>query len=227
MATQALATPAAILYDFDYTLADSSPGIIECVQYAFQCLRLEIPPAEAICRTIGRSLPETFCVLANGAAAASPPEELESEFIRLFVGRADEIMVQRTRLLPGVKTTLATLRRRGLRQGVVTTKFRRRIESVLARERCRETMDVIVGGDDVVEPKPAPEGILRALASLHLAPADCLYVGDSPVDAAAAQAAGMAFAAVATGVTPEVELRSWQPRALLRGLAELPPLLAE
>ncbi len=167
-----LAYPAAILFDFDYTLADSSAGIVECVQHAFTGINLPAPAPEAICRTIGRSLPETFRALANGAASNGAAPGLEAEFTRLFIARADAIMVDRTVLLPGVRAALESLRRRGLRQAIVTTKFRRRIEAVLAREACRGCIDVIVGGDDVAEPKPSPEGIRLALRLLGMRAAE-------------------------------------------------------
>ncbi len=212
---------SALIYDFDYTLADSSAGIVECVRHAFTCLRLPAPEAEAICRTIGRSLPDTFRALSDGAVPSASVPELEAEFLRLFIARADEIMVERTVLLPGARETLETLRLRGLRQAIVTTKFRRRIEAVLAREGCRETIDVIVGGDDVAEPKPAPEGLRLALRLLAVDAAACYYVGDSLVDAAAASAAGVPFIAVATGPTPAEDLLRWRPALLLHHVRDL------
>lgn len=41
--------------------------------------------------------------------------------------------------------------------------------------------DVIIGGDDVLNPKPAPDGILKAIEILH-PEANILYVGDNPTD---------------------------------------------
>lgn len=51
----------AVLFDFDYTLGDSSSGIVISVNYALN--KLAYPPAEpqVVCSTIGLSLPETFC----------------------------------------------------------------------------------------------------------------------------------------------------------------------
>ena len=61
--------------------------------------------------------------------------------------------------------------------------------------------------DDVVDGKPHPEGLLRALADLDVDPADAVYVGDTTVDLAMASAAGTSFAAVA-GTTSDASFRA-------------------
>jgi phosphoglycolate phosphatase len=50
----------SVIFDFDYTLADSSGGEVECVNYSLRAMNL--PPAanHNIHTMIGVSLPETF-----------------------------------------------------------------------------------------------------------------------------------------------------------------------
>ena len=55
----------AVIFDFDYTLADSSQGAIECINFALTEMGLDCVPAEAACRTIGLSLSETFLTLGE------------------------------------------------------------------------------------------------------------------------------------------------------------------
>jgi phosphoglycolate phosphatase len=55
----------AAIFDFDYTLADSSEGCVECVNFAFQEMGLDRHSNEKICRTIGLSLKETFLTLSG------------------------------------------------------------------------------------------------------------------------------------------------------------------
>ena len=55
---------------------------------------------------------------------------------------------------------------------------------------------VVVGGDEVEQQKPAPDGVLLACKSLRVNPASAAYVGDSPSDLQAARSSGArAFAA--------------------------------
>jgi len=43
----------AVFFDFDYTLADSSKAVIECINYALQKMGYPESSPESICRTIG------------------------------------------------------------------------------------------------------------------------------------------------------------------------------
>jgi phosphoglycolate phosphatase/pyrophosphatase PpaX len=88
----------------------------------------------------------------------------------------------------GVFETLAELRTRGVRNGVVTGKSRSSWEITLAEIELGD-FDVVVVDDDVAHPKPDPEGILSALDLLGVRPREAVYVGDSPGDMEAALAA--------------------------------------
>lgn len=57
----------------------------------------------------------------------------------------------------------------------------------------------IRGADNVPSPKPSPEGLWQVCRDLQLEPSDCVYVGDSPTDGAAARAAGMPSVGVLWG----------------------------
>ena len=62
-----------------------------------------------------------------------------------------------------------------------------------------------IGVGDVMKVKPDPEGLLLAVEKLGVKIEDALYVGDSYVDAMAAEAAGMKFGGVLTGNTMREE----------------------
>jgi phosphoglycolate phosphatase len=70
----------AVIFDFDYTLADSSQGAVECINFALAEMGLARVPAEAACRTIGLSLHETFLTLGEH----HEPHRCD-EFHQLFV----------------------------------------------------------------------------------------------------------------------------------------------
>ncbi len=210
----------AVLFDFDYTLADSSRGAAECINYALRGMGLAAVSHERACRTIGLSLPDTLARLAGEAQRARA-----AEFTRLFLARADQVMADLTMLLPAVPEALAPLHRGGLRLGIVSSKRRYRIEGLLAREGLTDLFGAIVGGEDVSQPKPDPEGLLLAAARLGAPVEDCLYIGDSVTDAEAARRVGIPFAAVLSGVTQRDEFTGYPVRAFLPSLAGLPVLL--
>ena len=214
------APPTAVVFDFDLTLVDSSEGVVECANHALAALGFEAADAKGIRRTIGLTLPQSFRALTGVTDA-----ELESNYSRHYVARADEVMVSMTHFYPGVPATLATLRSRGIRSGIVSTKFRYRIESILAHAGLENAVDVIVGGEDVKQHKPHPEGLLYALQCLDVDPSCAVYVGDHPVDAETAARAGTAFVAVRTGVAPLETWNACRPLGVIADVGELGDLL--
>lgn len=222
-----LANLQTVLFDFDYTLADSSPAVIACANSALQALGL--PPAEPdeIRRTIGLSLAETFVRLAGSRVPAERFAAASSTFDRLFIQEADAVMADRTVVFPGVAAAVRALRRRGIALGVVSSKFRYRIEQVLEREDLRAAFDVIVGREDVIASKPDPEGLFTAMSALGSVPPTTCYVGDSVTDAKTARRADVPFIAVLSGVTPQAAFDAYACRAIIASIAELPDALAD
>lgn len=206
----------ALLFDFDYTLADSSVGVVDCIGYSLR--ELGLPPAtgESIRRTIGLSMPETLRRLAGDGH-----DDKAAEFFRLFVERADQVMVDGTVVFPEVGQALPVLQQRGTRLGIVSTKFRHRIRTILQRDGLLDLFDTIVGGEDVSAPKPDPGGLLVAMERLGVSPGDALYVGDSTTDAETARRATTPFAAVLTGVTPAEAFRPYPALGLFADLTAL------
>jgi len=92
-------------------------------------------------------------------------------------------------VLPGVPESLERLRALGLELAVVANwdlSLRRLLDEV----GLGHYFSAVVHAAR----KPAPDGILRALADLHVAPARALHIGDGEADREAAAAAGLHFA---------------------------------
>jgi phosphoglycolate phosphatase len=210
----------SVIFDFDYTLADSSAGEVECVNYALRAMNL--PPAanSDIHTMIGVSLPETFRRLTREANQTRP-----DEFVELFIKRADEVMLNYIVLFDSVRPAVKQLIANGLTLGIVSTKYHRRIEAFLKREKLTDVFNIIVGGEDVTAHKPDPTGLLMALDKLGKPPSQSIYVGDSVVDAETAQRAGVPFVAVLSGVTLKEAFRNYTPLAVIDNLRSLPTLI--
>jgi len=206
----------AVVFDFDFTLADSFRGIVECANHALQVMGLPPTAPDEIRRTVGYSLPESLVRLAGEEHSARG-----DEYMRLFVEKADEVMADCTYVYDYVPETVEHLRGRGLRLGIVSTKYRYRIEDVLGRERLLEPFEVIVGGEDVSEFKPDPESLNLALDKLDIPPEAALYVGDSVVDAETAMRAGVPFAAVLSGATPRDAFSEYEASMILNSVRDL------
>ena len=81
---------------------------------------------------------------------------------------------------------------------------------------------IIIGGEDVKQAKPDPQGIKKALRRLHRRKSETLYIGDSTVDAETAQAAKVDFVGVLNGMTTREELMVYPHRQILDNLSLLP-----
>ena len=213
-------TFSTVLFDFDYTLADSSEGAFDCINFALAEMGLAPVSAEAACRTIGLSLNETFLSLAEH----HEPHRCV-EFHGLFVRRADEVMSNLTVLFESVPATIQTLREAGLRLGIVSTKYRRRINQVLEREALQHGFELVIGGEDVEQHKPHPQGLFEAMKRLECSPESVVYVGDSVVDAELAKRARVPLIVVLSGVTPRSDFNDYSPLAMLETVSELPQFL--
>jgi len=93
-------------------------------------------------------------------------------------------------VLPGVPEALRRLRALGLELAVVAN-WDLTLGRMLEEAALTEFFPVVVHA----AAKPAPDGILRALDAMRVDPARALHVGDDEVDALAASAAGLRFAA--------------------------------
>ena len=206
----------AIIFDFDYTLVDSSSASIECISYALKQMKLPVPSVESIKQTIGLSLEDTLKALCRIDDPASA-----GEFRRLFVVRADEVMLERIFFLGGVKQLLIDLHRRKFGLAIVSNKYRYRIEAFLSRENVKWAIDVIVGFEDTPIPKPDPSGLLMAMEKLGRTRDQVIYVGDSRVDAETAQRSNVPFIAVLTGVTHKEDFVHFSPYRIIDNLQEL------
>jgi phosphoglycolate phosphatase len=215
-----LSQPRVVLFDFDYTLGDSSVGIVESVTFALAQTGFSPPPSDRILDTIGLSLEAAFYQLTGCTDTATA-----KAFVVGFHERADDVLEAATVLYPAVSSVLETLRRHGMRTGVVTTKLRRRLARILTRNGVRGAFDVLVGAEDVSRSKPDPSGILLALTSLSTPPRAAVYVGDHVIDAEAAWAAGVPFIGTLSGTSPRAALAKCPHRALVDGVEDVPSVL--
>ena len=125
----------------------------------------------------------------------------------------------------GIAELLATLRKRGIRIGVVTSKLATGARDELLRTGLSEHIEHLTGAEDVVKHKPAAEPLLRATTALQVDPARTLMVGDTSADILGARAAGTFGGAALWGAREPDSLRALNPDHLLREPADILQLI--
>jgi len=206
----------AIIFDFDYTLADATEGIVKCFNYAFEKMGFPQQDTEVIRNTVGMTIANAF-TLMTGCDDESVINKLRSHFKVL----ADKIMAESTKLLFHTKILLYNLKYDGVRTGIVTSKLRCRINDTLIKENLQDYINIIIGFDDVECPKPSPEGLLKAIEILNIPKEQVLYVGDNIIDAETAERANVDFVGVLTGTTTKSEFQIYSHKKIVKDLAVL------
>lgn len=96
----------------------------------------------------------------------------------------------RFEVLPGTQSSLARLRRAGVRLAVVSD-WDASLEATMLAVGLRSHFDVVISSAEVGVAKPDPAPLLAAAIALGVDPADAVMIGGDEVDVAAATAAGM------------------------------------
>lgn len=183
------------LFDFDYTIADSSQGIVECFNKAFAILGFPICDALQIKKTIGKSLRDSFVELQGEKSI-----ETILNFENIYRYNSKSIMLNNTYLYEGVEDTFKRIKRNGAKIGIVSSKDSETIRNFLIHEKIEGYIDVIVGEGMTGECKPSGKPIEYAIEQLNSEKGKTVYIGDCDIDAEAAYNAKVDFIAVRTGV---------------------------
>ena len=205
-----------ILFDFDYTLVDSSQAVERCINYALSNMGVDEVSFEAACKTIGLSLSTVYKALTGD-------DDINKSrvFVKLFAQKANEVMVNLTCVYDSVPSTLRLLKERGLKLGIVSNKYRYRIEAILEKEGLDNLFDIIIGSEDMTKHKPDPEGVIRAADLMAIKQEDIIYVGDSLVDAQTVKDLKVSFVAVLTGTTAKEEFKDYKALGIIKDISEL------
>lgn len=203
----------AVLFDFDGTLMDTIPLIVETFQYVFR-RHLGHPGDEAeILASIGMPLESFF---------ASWPDDLAQEMLQTYLTYNAGHLQTGIAIFRGVPELLASLRERGLLLGIVTSKRMRSLGPTLDQFGLREYFDLLLTKEDTARHKPHPEPLQVAMQRLGLAdPSRVIYVGDSIHDLTCAVNAGCQPVMVGWTRMPQQPLRAAHPAIWLDRASDL------
>ena len=136
-------------------------------------------------RMIGSSLQATGTILEELLEQPGRAAEINVEMIDLV----EEAMVA-SEPMPGAADLVAELRGR-VPIALASNSWRRLITVALHAAELTGSFDVVVCGDEVAHPKPAPDIYLETARLLDVAPERTIALEDSPNGVEAARAAGM------------------------------------
>ena len=204
------------IFDFDYTLADATLGIVDSINYALLKMNRLEADYENIRKTIGMHLTDAYTFLTEDS-----DQEHRLQFFNYFKEKADLIMLENTKLYQDTIDVLTALKSNGFQIGIVSTKSRYRISEVLSKYKITHLIDIIVGGEDVENNKPHPEPLLKAITQLNVNALNVIYIGDSIIDAQTAHDANVDFIGITTGTTSKEHFSQYPFVSIIKTLSEL------
>lgn len=204
----------AYIFDFDYTLADATEPVVGSFLYALEKMNLQKSSRQDIINTIGIPIGESYTILTGDDS-----EEGIELFKKYQKEKSDEITVPNTVFIGDAKEVLQTLKNRGKKIGIVSSRWGQRINDIFENLNSRELIDFIIGTEHVENYKPNPEGLFKMIDMIDAK--NPLYIGDSYIDAQAAQNAKIDFVGVTTGTTSREKLESYSHIVVLDDLKDI------
>ncbi len=199
----------AVLFDWDGTLVDSAAAtfhsyvrLFGSYGIGFDRKRFEETYAPDWHQTYrGVGLPESLW------------PEADARWLALYARES-------ARAVDGALVATARLAAAGVRQGLVTSGDRRRVEGEVKALGFDPGLAILVCAGEAARPKPAPEPLLLALERFGLGRARAAFVGDSPEDVQMARAAGVYAVGVPGGYPNRAQLAEARPDLLAGSLVE-------
>ncbi|MBQ3131671.1 MAG: HAD family phosphatase [Clostridia bacterium] len=176
-----------ICFDMDGVLLDSEVGAFEIMRKTLSRLNVELD-IEELLKYIGKTSAQIANELVAKYNMGITGEQLRDKYRETgnFYADSDDVVP-----MPGLVKFLEVLRMDGVKTAVVSSTSSKNVITALNRMGIVKYFDAVICGDMVTNPKPDPEGYLKAAKLVDVLPNDCLVIEDSPHGISAGIAAGM------------------------------------
>lgn len=171
----------AVLFDFDGTLANTLPFYIKAYDHALKSIGYEFNEKEIAQKCFGKK--ENAICTSLGV-----PEKTE-EFAQAYFSAVKKLFKQAP-LFTDTLPMLNFLKEKGIKVIIITFAYRWYIDQMLKQHDLELYFDFIITANDVINPKPNPEAVLKAIDKLMIKPEETLVVGDSKSDILMGNSAG-------------------------------------
>ncbi|MBJ6361091.1 HAD family hydrolase [Paenibacillus sp. GCM10012307] len=170
------------LFDFDGTLVDSLLLVYCSFQEVFKHFDKVDKTNEEIIALFGPSESE---IIKQHLSSRQDVGAAVEHYYKVYTERHMEYIS----INPEILDLIHQLKEEGKKIGIITGKGRRSLNISLELLQLEDMFDITISSDDVINPKPDPEGIIKALDTLGYGPQDAYFVGDSEADIIAGKSA--------------------------------------
>jgi pyrophosphatase PpaX len=211
---------STFLFDLDGTLIDSIDLILRSYRHTIKIHRGYEPPDDIWMKGLGTPLRVQFKEWTQDPAEI---DTMVATYREYNLAHHDEMVLP----YDGVVDAVRRLRARAKHLGLVTSKMRGGALKGLRLVGLEADFDVVVGSDEVTNPKPHPEPVLLALTRLDATPESAVFIGDARHDLESGRAAGVKTAAVLWGPFGRKDLEDLKPDYWLEHPSDLEHLTSD
>jgi len=208
------------IFDFDGTLVDSAPGIVEVMRMCVEEYKLPMRIYNEWQMLIGVPLMRQMEIIFPDHA-----EEFWLEVATRYRAIYDVKAIEYCPLFPSLIDTLKSLKEADVKITIASSKRRHLVEAVLNHHELSHYFSLIVGAQDVANHKPHPESVHLTLQQMAIAKDDAIVIGDSTYDLDMAHSAGVDAIGVTTGIHTKEVLAGSSPKHIVAALYEVLPII--
>jgi len=176
----------AVIFDLDGVLWDGEPLYHEAFNVILEPYGVRVSDDDYL-QIIGTSVGAAWDWVRRRFELTASPDGV----LRAYNEAVLRLLEQPFEPLPGARSLIDTLHRRGVPMGVATASLRPWADATLRGLGLQDAFGAVVSASEVRNAKPAPDLFLAAAARLGIPPERCLAVEDTAPGIAAAKAAGM------------------------------------
>ncbi|WP_458457274.1 HAD family hydrolase [Pseudobutyrivibrio sp.] len=206
-----------ILFDLDGTLLYTLEDLTDSINYMLAKYDFPTHSIDDVRRFVGNGLR----MLVVRALPMGEAYEHFDEFFKEFVDYYNTHNLIKTKPYDGIMETTKELSAMGIKMAIVTNKGQTASESLL-NDFFRPNINIVIGDNGKHERKPDPAPVNMALNALGVTDKSrVLYVGDSEVDAATGENAGLDYVLCTYGFRDMDVLSKFKPVAFIDNIRKL------
>jgi HAD superfamily hydrolase (TIGR01549 family) len=206
----------AIVFDFGGTLVLTEDALLEAFTQSLRTNKVTSPPKEKLISHIGISNFNTIqeAVPIDWPNRKNVVEKCFKTFRRIFPNQ----FLSNFKEVEGTEAVLLKLASANYKLGIATCFERVEVMPIITLFKWHTLFDTIVTLEDYINPRPAPDCVLKAASKLKIRSAECIYVGDTVDDIEAGKAAHAKTVAVLTGAQSKEMLEKGKPDLLIQSI---------
>lgn len=210
------------IFDLDGTLLDTLGDLADSMNHILKQYDLPERSYEEMADFLGRGSAYYLDMASGGNWKGTDFDKRLEEYKAWYGSHMD----RKTQPFPGCLEMLESLGEKGIKRAVVSNKFDSAAKA-LCSLHFGERLDCVLGEGNGLRPKPAADMILAAAERMGLTTKECVFVGDTEVDLAAAKAAGMDCIGVAWGFRGRKRLAAAGMERIAESWGELEQMILE